>query len=448
MKNIFYKSIFLISILSILVSCEEKEFVVLNPDANTTLNTTSDDLVLLEEAAGEEAVTFSWNEPDFGYNAAPTYKVLVYPAGGDYMSAQKFDAGNETSLTISVGEFNAKMLAMGLVGNAENEVEALLEVVLSNQKSLYSAPIAMNVTPFSSILDLTTEWGVVGSATPGSWGSTPTTPIKDIPFWTTGTENVLVAYCTLRDGEIKFRTNNAWTLNYGDNGADGTLEQDGANITVTAGTYKITMNISDFTYTIEQYSWGLVGSFNDWGGSPDHKLIYNSYGDDWKAVITLASASEVKFRFNENWDVNYGDTGADGSLEASGDNIMLDAGNYLVTFNLEDLTYSFESTDVWGLVGSATPNGWDGPDHKFLPDFGVNEGMYYLYGISLVDGEIKVRQNDAWGVNYGDNGTTSGDLIELNNDNAPNIPVSAGTYNIELDFSVNPPTLGVFPFQD
>ncbi len=37
-----------------------------------------------------------------------------------------------------------------------------------------------------------------------------------------------------------------------------------------------------------------------------------------------------------------------------------------------------EGIDVWGLVGSATPNGWNGPDQKFIPDFGVNEGYYYF----------------------------------------------------------------------
>ena len=31
-------------------------------------------------------------------------------------------------------------------------------------------------------------------------------------------------------------------MNYGDNGGDGTLEQDGANIPATAGTYKITFD--------------------------------------------------------------------------------------------------------------------------------------------------------------------------------------------------------------
>jgi len=55
------------------------------------------------------------------------------------------------------------------------------------------------------------------------------------------------------DGEIKFRSNNAWDTNYGDDGNDGTLEAEGANIPISAGTYTISLDFSDpsaITYTI------------------------------------------------------------------------------------------------------------------------------------------------------------------------------------------------------
>ena len=41
----------------------------------------------------------------------------------------------------------------------------------------------------------------------------------------------------------------------GDDGADGTLDSYGANIAVSAGTYKIEVNFSSMTYTMEEYSW-------------------------------------------------------------------------------------------------------------------------------------------------------------------------------------------------
>ena len=79
---------------------------------------------------------------------------------------------------------------------------------------------------------------------------------------------------------------------------------------VSAGTYKIEVNFSSMTYTMEAYSWGLVGSAtpNQWNG-PDLMLRYNSYQDDWRTVVTLGEG-EVKFRFNNDWGLNYGDDGA------------------------------------------------------------------------------------------------------------------------------------------
>ena len=53
-------------------------------------------------------------------------------------------------------------------------------------------------------------------------------------------------------GEIKFRSNNDWGVNYGDDGADGTLELNGANIAVGAGNYSVSINLADLTYTLTQ----------------------------------------------------------------------------------------------------------------------------------------------------------------------------------------------------
>ena len=63
---------------------------------------------------------------------------------------------------------------------------------------------------------------------------------------------------------------------------------------------------------MEPFSWGLVGdaTSNGWDG-PDFKLNYNSFGDDWRTVVTLNDGF-VKFRFNNDWTLNYGDSGLDG----------------------------------------------------------------------------------------------------------------------------------------
>ena len=57
-----------------------------------------------------------------------------------------------------------------------------------------------------------------------------------------------------------------------------------------------------------------------------YAYIFNSF---WKGTITLADGDEFKFRSNHDWGLNYGDKGADGSLEENGDNLKgYSAGTY------------------------------------------------------------------------------------------------------------------------
>ena len=114
------------------------------------------------------------------------------------------------------------------------------------------------------------------------------------------------------------------------------MEANGDNIVVTAGSYKITINTNDNTYTIEAFSWGIVGSgYNDWGNAgPDAKFFYDYTTDTFKVSVKLVDG-EIKFRLNNDWGNNLGDTGDDGTLEANGDNLVVTAGFYDLTSRLE-----------------------------------------------------------------------------------------------------------------
>ena len=436
MKKLILKLTYVIALFAFIQSCDDVERVYYNDAAETVLSLSDNNLTLSEDNGANEILTLTWSDPDYGFDAAALYSVQMDVQGGDFSNPQIISVGSSLEKTFTVEELNSKLLSLSMTPAEEGVAIFRIKATLSEYQEIFSNTVNLNVTPYSSLLDLSTNLGVVGSATPGGWGNEN---IPDLKFYTTATTDVYVAYVTLRNGEIKFRNNNDWSENWGDDGNDGTLDSYGANIPVSAGTYKIEVNFSSMTYTMEAYSWGLVGSAtpNQWNG-PDLMLHYNSFQDDWRAVVTLGEG-EVKFRFNNDWGLNYGDDGADGSMEANGANISVSSGHYLVSMNLNTQTYSMEQVDVWGLVGSATANGWDGPNDKFMPDFGIMEGYYYLSGAELVDGEIKVRQNDAWGLNYGDDGNDG--LMEVN---GANIPVSAGTYNIILNMAANPPTIEMY----
>ena len=98
---------------------------------------------------------------------------------------------------------------------------------------------------------LKTTWGVIGNATPGQWDTdTPMTYDPDKKVWT-ATLN-MTKKAAPNDG-LKFRANNAWDLNYGDDGADGVLDSGGANIGCPAdGNYTVILTLSKpiYKYTL------------------------------------------------------------------------------------------------------------------------------------------------------------------------------------------------------
>lgn len=87
-------------------------------------------------------------------------------------------------------------------------------------------------------------WGIIGSGI-GGWGDS-----DDVQLNYNGLTNKWEATGVATvDGEIKFRFNHAWAVNYG--GADGVLESGGANIAIATGTYTITADFSALIYTIK-----------------------------------------------------------------------------------------------------------------------------------------------------------------------------------------------------
>ena len=113
---------------------------------------------------------------------------------------------------------------------------------------------AVDLDVLNSSLGSQSDWGLVGSATPNGWNG------PDLEMFQTGAQEFSI-YAVLDSGELKFRFNEDWGNNYGDNGNDGTLESGGANIPVSAGTYFIVMDLSTGTYSISPFSSDKRGMF-------------------------------------------------------------------------------------------------------------------------------------------------------------------------------------------
>lgn len=115
---------------------------------------------------------------------------------------------------------------------------------LTKDKGYYY--ITVNIKDLTYKADLR-NFGVIGSATSGGWND-------DTDLVYDPSDLKLKVTTTLTDGEIKFRANDAWDVEFGDFGAgekEGELAAKGGNIPVSAGDYQIVVDLSNPSYTYE-----------------------------------------------------------------------------------------------------------------------------------------------------------------------------------------------------
>lgn len=141
-------------------------------------------------------------------------------------------------------------------------------------------------------------------------------------------------------GSYKFKltTQPDWNgTAYGDGGA-GMLSTSGGDLSVpSAGYYKLNANTTSNTWSAFKTTWGMIGDFNGWSG--DVNMVFDAGSNAWKGTIVAAADGKFKFRANGGWSLNYGDSGADGSLEENGSDISITSGTHEVKLYLGNSGY-------------------------------------------------------------------------------------------------------------
>ncbi|WP_457616594.1 RagB/SusD family nutrient uptake outer membrane protein [Lutibacter sp.] len=194
-----------------------------------------------------DCITYSSKVINAGYGLEPSYQNLfladnhtasgvIFPIAFDGLHTQTY--GGTTFLIHAAvgGSMNPSDFGINGGWGGTRTTSSLV--------TLFDTGLDTNAA--NNAIGAAANWGLVGSATLNGWGG------PDMSLYQTGTTNVFAGYFNLADGEIKFRRDNDWAFNYGDNGADGTLESGGANIAVNAGLYKVTLDLNNLTYTIEK----------------------------------------------------------------------------------------------------------------------------------------------------------------------------------------------------
>lgn len=260
----------------------------------------------------------------------------------------------------------------------------------------------------------------------------PPTIGPEITLSTTDNITYSIPNLVVTTGFVKFRQDYDWGTNWGGStfpNGQGTLS--GQNIPTVAGTYNVTFNRVNGTYTFVGTAafpsigiWGpAVDSQNGYVG-PDVDMVTND-GITYTLSGFNFSSGNAYFRQDNATNFVWGSTAfPSGTAVLNGPSIPVNGGEFFVTFNRNTGAYSFEYPSI-GILGDAL-NGWGVAD----TDLETSNGFgYSIFNLTLTNGFVKFRKNNSWAVNWGSTAFPSGTGTQGGQD----IPVLAGTYNIVFE---------------
>ena len=343
MKKYFFLSLMFLLALG---ACEEEEFgpvykVIDGPAITSPAEGAS--FVLTEDDASGEFPAISWSQPNFNFPAGITYTVEMAAAGTAFADPINLGIVNARSLKGLTNErVNSIMLSNEFVGEAAAAVEIRVAAkVADDVEVVYSDPVAINITPY------TVEIDYPKLQVPGNYQG-----------WDPANESTVI-YSLRSDGKFegymyfsdpatmyKYTDGPSWDTNWGDSGDDGTLDPSGDDIAAKEGIgmYKLNVDINALTHTAVKTDWGVIGSATPGGWDSDTDMVYDETSGTLKVTMDLV-AGEIKFRANDAWDIDFGDTDANGDLQYGGDNIAIaDAGNYTIELILNQARYIYKLT--------------------------------------------------------------------------------------------------------
>jgi len=320
---------------------ETKATLSSTPKASV-LNLASGAKIILLKANKLDSIGYNWSKSEFGQAVVITYALQMDKAGNNFKDALILSqVNNIDSLKIMTGDLNTKILIMEFDPTKPEPMDLEFRIQASiNQylDPLNSATVPQTITPYYEPI----IYPLLG--VPGSYqGWNPADSSTTIASLKSDNKYEGYIYFNADNVEFKYTKGPSWDNNWGDDGADGTLNPGGANIKAgAAGYYKLNANLNTLTHTFLRTTWGVIGDATPGGWNTDTDMTYDVTTKTWSVTLDLTAAN-IKFRANHAWDLNYGDNGANGTLEEGGDNIAVPSGgNYTVTMDLSKPVYKYK----------------------------------------------------------------------------------------------------------
>ncbi|MEJ0030018.1 MAG: SusE domain-containing protein [Bacteroidota bacterium] len=173
---------------------------------------------------------FDWSKSGYdGLSLATTY-TLEASKTDDFASPKTLATTTTNSASVTKGQLNDALLAMGVPGFVETTVNFRVKSVITGQNNaaLVSPVVSRKVKTFqASDCGKYCTVGIIGAASPGGWDVDVDMHLKDATRVDRSTWTITLY---LAAGDVKFRAQDGWDINWGAASfPTGTGLQNGAN---------------------------------------------------------------------------------------------------------------------------------------------------------------------------------------------------------------------------
>ena len=192
-----------------------------------------------------------------------------------------------------------------------------------------------------------------------------------------------------------------------------------------AGKYKLTINMMDYTYTIEEVNYDpfiyFIGSTDGWKSSDQKLALVDEAKGVYTGYVYVAdpNGAGLQFKFQRvagSWDneINAGTfVSFGGAATNENGNIGVNAGEgvYYFDVNLSEGTITATKVETMGMIGGF--NNWDG---DAVMTWNAEEYCFEATNVGVTADGWKFRVNGGWDINLGgslNNLTAGGDNITV-----------------------------------
>lgn len=442
-------------------ACQKDEIVTFNPEdvVAPVLHAVSDVVVTVDNK-DTESLKFTWDAASFGVNAQVYYTLNM---SANDVTVNLFSGATGTSYAVSYDALNNKAFNdLGIASGEAGEVSFTLGAKLNVGETYWADPVKANITPTSAEKVYPMVY-VIGNYCGWSHDTA-------LHLYNFSEDEVLYQGVVdfgagdEKTGGFKITPGPSWDAEWG---GPGSADEEPASLTLlTSGGSDIKNYVAKryYHFTLDTKTCvltkkmsfdqvGIIGLNGDWEN--DIVMEYSVAKQRFYADIDVPAATEMKFRMDAGWDINYG--GDLKGLSNGGDNIPVEPGQYRVYFNMNNLDAVTATLDAnmygkeeggavvppaedpepspvvgWGLVGEY--NGWGGTPDVML----ASDGTYLVAKGVELSGQVKFRKDGAWDVNFGAPGDVEPVEIAVNTElelvaGGKNFTIAAGTYDVYLD---------------